>query len=100
AYEIFTCLEFRRVLFRSNVTVTHESYTVQFDRDVEFFVDQMDVDESNLAASVANITRVFLQEHAGPEVDAYRFGKLAQHAIAEEIGRASCRGTARVGVAS
>src|SRR5690606_11649416 len=26
---------------------------------------------------------VFLQEHAGPEVDAYRFGKLAQHAIAE-----------------
>jgi len=68
---------------RGNVTVTHEAYTVQFDRDVEFFVDQMDVDESNLAASVANITRVFLQEHAGPEVDAYRFGKLAQHAIAE-----------------
>src|SRR5690606_66244 len=83
-----------------NVTVTHEAYTVQFDRDVEFFVDQMDVDESNLPASVANITRVFLQEHAGPEVDAYRFGKLAQHAMAEEIGRASCRGTARVGVAS
>ena len=68
---------------RGNVTVTHEAYTVQFDRDVEFFVDQMDVDESNLAASVANITRVFLQEHAGPEVDAYRFGKLAQHALAE-----------------
>src|SRR5690554_2644499 len=68
---------------RGDVTVTHEAYTVQFDRDVEFFVDQMDVDESNLAASVANITREFLQAHAGPEVDAYRFSKLADHAINE-----------------
>ena len=60
---------------RGDVTVTHEPYTLQFDRDVEFFVDQMDVDESNQAASAANITRVFLTEHAGPEIDAYRFGK-------------------------
>ena len=68
---------------RGDVTVTHEPYTLQFDRDVEFFVDQMDVDESNQAASAANITRVFLTEHAGPEIDAYRFGKLATHAIAQ-----------------
>src|SRR5690554_4411961 len=40
---------------RGDVTVTHEPYTLQFDRDVEFFVDQMDVDESNQAASAANI---------------------------------------------
>ena len=66
---------------RGDVTVTHEPYTLQFDRDVEFFVDQMDVDESNQAASAANITRVFLTEHAGPEIDAYRFSKLADHAI-------------------
>ena len=70
---------------RGDVTVEHEPYTIQFDRDVEFFVDQMDVDESNQAASAANITRVFLQEHAGPEVDAYRFGKMAQHAISQEL---------------
>lgn len=68
---------------RGDVTVTHEPYTLQFDRDVEFFVDQMDVDESNQAASAANITRVFLTEKAGPEVDAYRFGKMATHAIDE-----------------
>jgi len=68
---------------RGDVTVTHEPYTLQFDRDVEFFVDQMDVDESNQAASAANITRVFLTEHAGPEIDAYRFGKMATHAINE-----------------
>src|SRR5690606_31897935 len=68
---------------RGNVTVEHEPYTLQFDRDVEFVVDQMDVDESNQAASAASITRVFIEEQAGPEVDAYRFGKMAQHAIAE-----------------
>ncbi|WP_077616888.1 hypothetical protein [Caenibacillus caldisaponilyticus] len=67
---------------RGTVEVTHEPYTLSFDRDVEFFVDQMDVDESNQAASAANLTRVFLNEHAGPEIDAYRFSKMATKAIA------------------
>lgn len=65
---------------RGTVDVTHEPYTLSFDRDVEFFVDQMDVDESNQAASAANVTRIFLTENAGPEIDAYRFSKLAQKA--------------------
>lgn len=68
---------------RGDVTVTHEPYTLGFDRDIEFFVDQADVDESNQAASAANITRTFLVEHAAPEVDAYRFSKLATKAIAK-----------------
>jgi len=68
---------------RGSVTLSHEPYTLQFDRDVEFFVDQMDVDESNQAASAANITRVFMTENAGPEIDAYRFGKMATHAVAQ-----------------
>ena len=68
---------------RGTVTVTHEPYTLGFDRDVEFFVDRMDVDESNQAASAANITRIFLTEQAGPEIDAYRFSKLATKAIAQ-----------------
>ncbi|MGG3958416.1 hypothetical protein ABEV20_04010 [Bhargavaea massiliensis] len=68
---------------RGTVTVTHEPYTLGFDRDVEFFVDQADVDESNQAASAANITRTFLIEHAAPEVDAYRFSKMATRAIAK-----------------
>ncbi|NPC91216.1 hypothetical protein HOO54_02840 [Bacillus sp. WMMC1349] len=66
---------------RGDVTTTNEPYTLGFDRDVEFFVDQMDVDESNQAASAANITRTFLTEHAGPEVDAYRFSKMATKAL-------------------
>lgn len=47
-----------------------------FDRDVEFFVDTMDVDESNEALSAANITNTFITEHAIPETDAYRVSKL------------------------
>lgn len=66
---------------RGNVTVTHEPYTLSFDRDVEFFVDKMDVDESNQAASASNLTKVFLTDHAGPEIDAYRFSKIATKAI-------------------
>lgn len=68
---------------RGDVTATHEPYTLSFDRDVEFFVDQADVDESNQAASAANVTRVFMQENAIPEIDAYRLSKLATRAITE-----------------
>lgn len=50
--------------------------TLVFDRDVEFFVDSMDVDETNQALSAANITNTFVTEKAIPETDAYRFSKL------------------------
>lgn len=65
---------------RGDVKATHEPYTLQFDRDVEFFVDKADVDESNEAASAANVTSVFMRENGIPEIDAYRFSKLAQYA--------------------
>lgn len=50
--------------------------TLGFDRDVEFFVDVMDVDETNQALSAANITSTFISEKAIPETDAYRMSKL------------------------
>lgn len=46
------------------------------DRDIEFFVDPMDIDETNLTLSVANIQRTFEEEQAIPEKDSYRFSKL------------------------
>ena len=49
---------------------------LEFDRDVEFFVDAMDVDETNQALSAANITNTFEHEKAIPETDAYRLSKL------------------------
>ena len=46
------------------------------DRDIEFFVDPMDIDETNLALSVANIQNTFENERAIPEKDCYNFSKL------------------------
>ena len=53
-----------------------QTFVLGFDRDVEFFVDSMDVDESNLALSAANITNEFEEQQAIPETDCYRVSKL------------------------
>lgn len=53
-----------------------EPKKLEHDRDIEFFVDPMDIDETNLALSVANIQNTFETEQAIPEKDSYRFSKL------------------------
>lgn len=63
-------------------------YTLGFDRDVEFFVDKADVDETNEELSMANISNEFITAHATPEVDAYRFSKIATDAITNNYSAA------------
>ena len=46
------------------------------DRDIEFAIDPMDIDETNLTVEVANIQNVFETEQAIPEKDSYRYSKL------------------------
>lgn len=58
-----------------------DTYTLEFDRDIEFFVDEMDVDETDQDLAAAKISNTFITEQAGPEVDAYRFSKMATAAI-------------------
>ncbi|MBQ7775296.1 MAG: capsid protein [Lachnospiraceae bacterium] len=53
-----------------------EAKKLEHDRDIEFFVDPMDIDETNLTLSVANIQNTFEEEQAIPEKDCYRFSKL------------------------
>lgn len=53
-----------------------EAKRLEHDRDVEFWIDPMDVDETNLTLSVANIQNTFETEQAIPEKDSYRFSKL------------------------
>lgn len=53
-----------------------EAKKLSHDRDIEFFVDPMDIDETNLTLSVANIHNTFETEQAIPEKDSYRFSKL------------------------
>ena len=52
--------------------------TLSHDRDIEFFVDTMDVDETNQVLAATNLTNVFETEHAIPELDAYRISKIFQ----------------------
>lgn len=53
-----------------------EAKKLEHDRDIEFWIDPMDIDETNLTMSVANIQNTFEEEQAIPEKDSYRYSKL------------------------
>ncbi len=53
-----------------------ETKTLDHDRDIEFTVDPMDVDETNSVLSIQNIQADFEQRQAIPELDCYVFSKL------------------------
>lgn len=59
-------------------TQADNTYTVGFDRDIQFLVDKADVDETNEVASVRNISDVFQKTQAVPEMCAYFFSRVAQ----------------------
>lgn len=53
-----------------------ETKTLDHDRDIEFGVDPMDVDETNTILSVANIHSRFEKTQAIPELDCYTYSKV------------------------
>lgn len=55
--------------------------TLDHDRDIEFAVDPMDVDETNQVLTVANIQKRFEKTQAIPELDSYTFSKLYAEAV-------------------
>lgn len=61
---------------RQNLDNEYMTKVLGFDRDIEFYVDSMDVDESNQIVAAANITNTFITEQAIPETDAYRISKM------------------------
>lgn len=65
---------------RGDYTQKDVPFTLQFDRDIEFLVDQADVDETNATASIENISKTFEQTQSAPETDAYFFSKVASEA--------------------
>lgn len=67
---------------RQAISNDFELKVLQHDRDVEFYVDAMDVDETNLILSAANITNVFVTEQAIPELDKYRYSKIYSEYVA------------------
>ncbi|WP_458732404.1 capsid protein [Bacillus subtilis] len=53
-----------------------ETKTLEHDREFRTLVDPVDVDETNMAITIANITSVFNDEQKIPEMDKYMISKL------------------------
>lgn len=66
---------------QGSVTLAYGTYTMTQDRGRKFQLDAMDVDETNFVAAAANVTTEFQRTKVIPEVDAYRYSKLAALAV-------------------
>ena len=64
------------------VTVTYETRKLPQDRGRTFQLDAMDVDETNFAATAGAVMREFQNTKVIPEIDAYRYSKIAELAAA------------------
>ncbi|WP_242227174.1 capsid protein [Bacillus cereus group sp. BfR-BA-01315] len=62
--------------YTRRVDNSFEPKTLGHDREFRTLVDPVDVDETNMAVTIANITRVFNDEEAIPEHDKYMASKL------------------------
>ena len=70
---------------RGAVSLTYEDFKLTQDRGRKFSLDAMEVDESNFLATGTNVMSTFQIEQVIPEVDAYRYSKIA--AIAKNGNR-------------
>lgn len=68
---------------RGSIVQEDKEFTLEHDRDIEFFVDVADVDESKQTANLQNVSRTFTQKHSAPETDARFFERVAKAAIAD-----------------
>lgn len=62
----------------------YETKSLDHDRDIEFAIDPMDVDETNQIVSIANVQKRFETRQAIPELDCYTFSKI--YAEASRVG--------------
>lgn len=54
----------------------YQTVSLDHDRDIEFPLDPMDLDETNLVVSMANFQKRFEETQAIPELDCYTYSKL------------------------
>ena len=66
---------------RGNIQLSWDTYKLTKDRGRSFSFDAMDVDETNMALSAASVMAEFQATEVIPEVDAYRYSRIAQLAI-------------------
>lgn len=59
----------------------YETKSLDHDRDIEFSIDPLDVDETNQIVSIANVQKRFETKQAIPELDCYVFSKIYTEAV-------------------
>jgi hypothetical protein len=70
-----------------SVTLDYETMSMTQDRARTFSLDSMDVNESNFVANASSVMSTFQREKVIPEVDAYRYSKIATLALAGSKAR-------------
>lgn len=68
--------------FNRNWNNQWQAVELQMDREWDTLIDPMDIDESGDVATIANITRAFVEFQKVPEMDAFIASKLAEFASA------------------
>ena len=72
---------------QGDVTLTWQTHTLTQDRGRTFSIDAMDVDETAFVATAGTVLGEFQRVQVVPEIDAYRYSKLATLAIEAEQTR-------------
>ncbi|WP_107838961.1 hypothetical protein [Metasolibacillus meyeri] len=67
---------------KGSVTMTWQTHELTQDRGRTFSIDSMDVDESNFVVTAGAVMGEFQRTKVIPELDAYRYSKIAALAIA------------------
>lgn len=83
---------------RGAVTLSYQTMTMTQDRGRTFHLDAMDVDETNFIAAAGNVMGEFQRTQVIPEIDAYRYSRIA--ALAEEKGRTAAQAVTEENVLS
>lgn len=68
-----------------SIEVKWKTYEMSQDRGRSFSFDENDVDETNFILTASRVTGEFQRVHVIPEIDAYRYSKIA--ALAKEANR-------------
>lgn len=66
-----------------SITLDYETMSMTMDRGKQFVLDSMDVNESNFVANASNVMSQFQRIYVIPEIDAYRYSRIASLAISK-----------------
>ena len=75
--------------FNRNWNNSVQAVSLEMDREWDTLVDPMDMDETDMVATIANVTKAFTEQQKVPEMDAYLASKLYSFATPDTAGLTS-----------